>query len=140
MVRRIVEKPKDIHKEDECRPPPLYFSDYPGFRLNEAAGLRQGAESGWQGEERREFCKKKKRGSCGVGGQGRVLESLGRRAWWRESDEQLEEKRNGKRDVRAGEGRWCLKEEILPKGIRRERFSRGAKEEQRRSLSVSAQV
>ena len=52
-------------------------------------------------------------------GTGRVLESLGRRAWWRESDEQLEEKRNGKRDVRAGEGRWCLKEEILPKGIRR---------------------
>ena len=74
------------------------------------------------------------------GGTGRVLESLGRRAWWRESDEQLEEKRNGKRHVGAGEGRWCLKEEILPKGIRRERFSREAKEEQRRSLSVSAQV
>ena len=77
--------------------------------------MRQGAESRWQGEERREFCKKRKGGS--YGGTGRVLESLGRRAWWRESDEQLEEKRNGKRDVRAGEGRWCLKEEILPKGF-----------------------
>ena len=70
---------------------------------------------------------KRKGGS--YGGTRRVLESLGRRAWWRESDEQLEEKRNGKRDVGVGEGRWCLKEEILPKGIRRERFSRGAKEE-----------
>ena len=26
-------------------------ADYPGFWLNEAAGLRQGAESGWQREK-----------------------------------------------------------------------------------------
>ena len=50
---------------------------------------------------------KKRRGSYGGEREReRVLESLGRRAWWRESDEQLEEKRKGKRAVRAGEGRW----------------------------------
>ena len=60
---------------------------------------------------------KKRRGNYGVRQGERVLESLRRRAWWRESDEQLKEKRNGKRAVGAGEGRWCLKEEILPKGF-----------------------
>ena len=39
----------------------VYFSDYPGFQLNEAVGLRQGAESGWQGEKRREFVERKER-------------------------------------------------------------------------------
>ena len=70
---------------------------------------------------------KRKGGS--YGGTRRVLESLGRRAWWRESDEQLEEKRNGKRAAGAGEGRWCLKEEILPKGFfrRGDPFSAGGK-------------
>ena len=54
-------------------------------------------------------------------GQGEIerefLGSLGRRTWWLESDEQLEEKRNGKRAVGAGEGRWCLKEGSLPEGF-----------------------
>ena len=49
---------------------------------------------------------KKRRGNYGVRQGERVLESLRRRAWWRESDEQLEEKKNGKRAVGAGEGRW----------------------------------
>ena len=60
---------------------------------------------------------KKRRGNYGVRQGERVLESLRRRAWWRESDEQLKEKRNGKRAVGAGEGKWCLKEGSLPEGF-----------------------
>ena len=48
----------------------VYFSDYPGFQLNEAVGLRQGAESGCQGGKRREFAGKKKEEEKLRGGSG----------------------------------------------------------------------
>ena len=67
----------------------VYFSDYPGFQLNEAVRLRQGAESGWQGGKRREFAEKKgeeekQRGGSGARGKGDLsteTSSFFRLAW-----------------------------------------------------------